>query len=260
MRTVRTLVAQRTELPEAAIDENARLLRDLHLNSIVVAEIVAAAARKLSTTPPARPLKFADATVGELAQALAQLRENSSAPAPEYEAVPAGVSNWHRAFTLEWRLSEPSPGVSAAPAGHWRIVAVPGNAVAQQWTAMRFPGTGVIVCLDGSPVEEQASLLLEGVHAALDAGEAELFFAVAGPEAFTTAAFVRTLHLENPHIFTRVIDAPLNGGLGALIARELSSTEAHLQVRYDAAGQRWVPAFKLLTDRSGARSRWDRTM
>jgi enediyne polyketide synthase len=253
MRMVRTLVAQRTELPEAAIDENARLLRDLHLNSIVVAEIVAAAARKLNTAPPARPLKFADATVGELAQALAQLRENSSGPAPEYETVPAGVSKWTRAFTLEWRLSEPSPYVYDVPGGHWRIVAATGNAVAEQWTALKFPGTGVIVCLDGGPVEEQASLLLEGAHAALDASEAELYFAIAGPEASTTAAFARTLHLENPHIFTRIIDAPLNGGLGALIARELSSTEAHLQVRYDATGQRWEPAFNRLTGRSGPR-------
>ena len=123
---------------------------------------------------------------------------------------------------------------------------------------MKFPGAGVIVCLDGSPVEEQVGLLLEGDMPRLMPAKPN-YFAVAGPEASITAAFARTLHLENPHL-TGVIRAPLNGDLGTVIARELSSTEAHLHVRYDASGQRWEPAFKLWPAAADRASRWDRTM
>jgi enediyne polyketide synthase len=243
---VRALVAQRTELPESAIDENARLLKDLHLNSIVVAEIVAAAARKLNTAPPARPLKFADASVGEVARALEQLQANASDPLPEHEAAPAGVANWTRAFTVEWRPSEPNPQLSVANGGErWRIFASADNSAAGHLATEKFPGSGVVVCLDDRPVEEQMELLLESGHAAL-VEEGEVHFVVVGAEASVAAAFARTLHLENPQVLTRVIEAPLSGDLGTLLAREVASSEAYLHVRYDGAGQRWKPTLKLL--------------
>ena len=246
---VRALIAQRTELPESAIGEGARLLRDLHLNSIIVAEIVAAAARKVGAMPPARPLQFADATVGELARALEQLRAKSSEVLPEHEAAPAGVANWCRAFSMEWRPSDLPPTPASSPAtGLWNIVALPNTLLPEQGTPS-FPGSGVVVYLDDRPIEDQAILLLEGAHTVLRA-EGPRYFVVVGPEASVASAFARTLHLENSHVSTRVIEAPPNMNIGLLIARELSSAQEHVEARYDRDGRRWQRNFTLLANRS----------
>lgn len=267
MSAVRALIAQRTELPESAIGEGARLLRDLHLNSIIVAEVVAAAARKVGVMPPARPLQFADATVGELARALEQLRATSSEVLPEHEAAPAGVANWCRAFSMEWRPSDlpPAPPSSSAT-GLWNIVAAPDTQLPEQGP-QSFPGSGVIVYLDGRgiagrliegrlvedrPIEDQAILLLDGAHAVLRAGGAR-YFVVAGPEASVASAFARSLHLEDSNVTTLVIEAPLNLNIGQLIARELSFAQEHVEARYDRDGRRWQRNFALLANRSQER-------
>jgi enediyne polyketide synthase len=249
---VRALIAQRTELPESAIGEGARLLRDLHLNSIIVAEIVAAAARRVGAMPPARPLQFADATVGELARALEQLRASSSEVLPEHEAAPAGVANWCRAFSMEWRPDDLPPASASSPAnGLWNIVASPNTLLPEQGIPS-FPGSGVIVYLDDRPIEDQATLLLEGAHTVLRA-EGPRYFVMVGPEASVASAFARTLHLENSNVSTRVIEAPLNMNIGLLIARELSSAQEHAEARYDCDGRRWQRNFTLLANHSQER-------
>src|SRR5262249_55600248 len=138
-QVVQALVARRTELPPASVQASARLLRDLHLNSIVVAEIVATAARELGIAPPPRPLDFADATVGDLAQALERLSKTAPRFTPQQEAAPAGIDHWVRAFLVEWmpstlrRRSEPrsSPGT-------WKVIA--GHPELNRLSQAEFPG------------------------------------------------------------------------------------------------------------------------
>ncbi|HYN22435.1 MAG TPA: type I polyketide synthase, partial [Thermoanaerobaculia bacterium] len=68
LEVLRHLVAKKTELPPAAVQEDSRLLSDLHLNSISVGQLVAEASRQLGVQPPASPTDYARATVAEVAQ------------------------------------------------------------------------------------------------------------------------------------------------------------------------------------------------
>ena len=70
LEVVRRLVAERLELPIATIENESRLLDDLHLNSISVAQLVAESARRLNLPPPSTPTYFANATLFEIATAL----------------------------------------------------------------------------------------------------------------------------------------------------------------------------------------------
>ena len=101
---IRQRVAERAELPMEMVTENNRLLSDLHLNSITVSQIVTEAGRILGLSPSSSPADFADATVGEVAQALTELVQNQDGTGDQHEeSLPIGVDAWIRTFTVELR-------------------------------------------------------------------------------------------------------------------------------------------------------------
>ena len=63
---LRQLVADRAELPLTAVHPESRMLGDLHLNSITVAQLVAEAARRLELAPIVGLTDFANASVGQI--------------------------------------------------------------------------------------------------------------------------------------------------------------------------------------------------
>jgi enediyne polyketide synthase len=253
---VRALVAKRTELPPDAIAETARLLRDLHLNSIVVGEIVASAARELGVAPPADLLRFADTSVGELAQALGQLR-NLNGTVQAEEAVPAGIDDWCRAFLVDWtaRPIRHRPGIRRAT-GRWSIFGPPDHPFLEVLSRAALTGSGVVVCMSGAPIEEQLNTILAGAHKAIEMEGSDRYFVVLG-QVEITGAFARTLSLEHPNILTRVVESPPGSDVVQYLDAELAETQSHIEVRYDASGQRYEPCFRLLAPRNETPFRFD---
>jgi enediyne polyketide synthase len=103
---LRQLVARRAELPEDAVRDEHRLLSDLHLNSIAVGQLVVEACRQLGLPPPSSPTDYATATVGQVAEALAERARLAPAAraggAGEPAGSPAGVDTWVRPFVVAW--------------------------------------------------------------------------------------------------------------------------------------------------------------
>ena len=66
---VRRMAAQRAELPVETVGKDLRLLGDLHLSSIAVAQLVTESARALGMAPPIWPTEAANATIAEVAEA-----------------------------------------------------------------------------------------------------------------------------------------------------------------------------------------------
>lgn len=247
---VRALVARRTELPADSIAENAHLLRDLHLSSIMVGEIVAAAARSMGIAPPRQLLEFADVTVGQAGKALERLRANASGGPASREAGFAGVDDWQRAFFTDWqpRPLRRRPGTSQAP-GVWRVFAPHQPQLGEAISQAALPGSGVIVCLplaDAAALEEQAESLLQSAGAALEA-HGRRHFVVLG-QAAMAAAFARTLHLEHPEILTRVIEAPADSRLIDNIRDEVMAAGECIEARYQG-GERSQLCWRLFDDR-----------
>jgi enediyne polyketide synthase len=245
LEVVRRLIAQRAELPPASVSESAHLLHDLHLNSIVVGELVSAAARQLGMAPPRQVLEFADATVGDTARALERLR-TSGGSAADREAALAGVAEWQRAFVVDWvPRTLRRRAASSQPPGEWRIFAPQHPELAERLSREALPGSGVIVCLASESPEEQARMLLEAVHAVLEGKGHKRYFVVAG-SARTAASFARTLHLEEADILTRVIDAPYGPGIIDRILDEVTASGDCVEARYGSHGSRTQATLRLL--------------
>jgi enediyne polyketide synthase len=243
---VRQLVAARLELPLTAVSDEARLLSDLHLNSISVSQIVAEAARQLGLPVPVSPTDFADVTVVDVAQTLAEIARNGGAIA-EQEKLPAGVDAWVRSFSLEW-VARPQPKRQIITGtGPWQVIAPSGHPLADsiQQAFTRLGGGGMVVCLPPNPDERHLSLLLQGAQAIFSNEAPRLVLVQHGGGG---AAFARTLHLEMPEAAVCVVDVPLDHSQApAWVTTEaLAAVTGYTEARYDTTGQRWEPTLRLL--------------
>ena len=246
---LRQLVAQRAELPPEAVQDDSRLLSDLHLNSISVGQVVVEAAHRLGLRPPASPTDYSRATVAEVAQALERQEPLAAGAAGDTAAAPAGVDSWVRPFTVELVERPLSPRSSGETAGSWRVIAPPGHPLAAA-LAGRLPGSGLALCLPPEVDERHPPLFVEAAQAAL---------AMPGPFRFALiqeggvgGAFARTLHLEIPGTTTCVVGVPENHpeAVSWIAAEVMSAGTAagYSEAHYDAGGIRRVPVLRLLPD------------
>ncbi len=261
LELIRRLVAERAELPAAAVSDDSRMLSDLHLNSITVGQLVAEAAKRLGVPPLTGLTEFANATVGQIAQALAELSRSGS---PQTEAaktrVPTGVDSWIRSFFVEL-VEKPGPARQAAPdAIEWHIIAPTGHPMGtplrQALSKASEPGAapplnhpasamGVVVCLPAEPTESDVGLLLEGARKLLAARKPSRFVLV--QHGWGAGGFARSLHLEMPEVTILVVDVPFDHPDAAKWVRhEALSVNGYAEAHYDRSGTRREPRLKLL--------------
>jgi enediyne polyketide synthase len=266
LAVLRRLVAARAELPPAAVGEESRLLSDLHLNSIAVGQLVAEAARHVGVAPPASPTDFANATVGAVAEALAEMAESGGGEAADLP--PAGVDAWVRPFVVELverPLAEgpPAAGAVAEPAtaveapgsaaaggestGGWRIVAPPDHPLGAPLAAALTSGRGVALCLPPDPGEEAVSLLLAAARAVAEIPSPAVLLVV--QQDGGGGAFARTLQQEMPEVATAVVDLPFDHPRAAAwAAAEARAVQGYAEAHYDDAGCRRVPRLSALPE------------
>jgi enediyne polyketide synthase len=239
---VRELVAHRSELPLPDVKESFRLLSDLHLNSIVVGQIVAEASRRLGVLPPVAPTQYADARISEVAQALEEIARVGAAPSEaDSRRVPPGVDTWVRCFQVKL-VEKPRPAESGEP-GAWTVFAEEGDSDYRR-AFDAAPGSGVVVCLPPRPDARHAHLLLAAA-AAVKSGEGNRFVVV--ERGGGGGAFARTLHLEAPDINCCVVAVPdRHPEAPTWAAREAAAATGYTEAHYDEAGVRRVPVLELV--------------
>ncbi|MEV0428263.1 type I polyketide synthase [Micromonospora sp. NPDC050495] len=241
--TLRRLAAERAELPADLVHADSRLLDDLHLSSITVAQVVNQAARELGLPAAEAPTNFATATVRELAEALDELGRPGSDSAPP--PLVHGVDTWVRPFVVDL---DPAPPPEPGPTeedGVWQVHAPDGHPLAEplrQALQRGGVGAGVLVCLpDGCP-EDALEPALAGVrHAVRQPDGARLVLVHCGRGA---AGLAKTAHLEAPALRTTVVRAPLAPDTIARVLAEVRATIGFTEVDYDHAGARRVPVLR----------------
>ena len=243
---VRHLVAERAELPAAAIKDDSRLLGDLHLNSISVGQLVADAARRLGLAPIVGLNEFANATVRGIAQALEELLRVGS-PMTAADKVPAGVDSWVRSFTLEW-IEKPLPSrTAAAGRGTWEVLAPAGHplAAALDEKLPGIAGGGVVVCLGSAPNEAQIPLLLAGAKRVLAARKDGRLIVV--QHGWGGGGFARTLFQEAQGATVCVVNVPPDHPQAVdWICAEAGVAHGFVEAAYDGEGVRREPRLRLL--------------
>jgi enediyne polyketide synthase len=250
LEVVRLAVAARAELPASAVKVDSRLLDDLHLNSITVAQLVTELARRLNLLPPPAPTQYANATVAEIAAALDDAPPaGQSARAEEEESSPAGVEEWVRAFAVE--LTErPLIGRERVPradgAAGWRVLAPADYPLAdalREAFARIEAGRGIVVALPPGADERHVPLLLEGARDALAGGAGYRFVLV--QHGGGAAAFARTLHLEAKDLVTCVVDVPADAPRAVeWVVAEAAAAKGYTEAHYDEGGVRREPVLR----------------
>lgn len=247
---LRSLVAERAELPAELVDDGSRLLDDLHMSSITVGQLVNQAATRLGITAAQVPTNFATATLAELGEALDTLVSTGGGDGGAAPVV-AGAAPWARAFAVD---HDPVPLPPAGPpeaAGAWELFAPAGYEPAQELlTALQDArvGAGVLVCLPPDPAQEQIAQALAGAKSALAGDTGRRFVLVQNGRG--AAGLAKTLHQEAAGLRTTIVHAPADGELVGRVTAEVTATSRFNEVHYDAEGERRVPTLRALPIRA----------
>ena len=261
---VKRLVAERAELPLSAVQDDHRMLNDLHLNSITVGQLVSEAARRLGVPRVIGLTEFANVSVTEMARALEDLkRTGSRARNEDLRRQPPGVDVWTETFLVELveapRPSRPErPPLPSLPAAgtsnRWQVFAPPGHpSAADLGRRLASGGTGgVLVWLPEAPSEEHLSLLL-GAARAVAALEGNRRFVLV-QHGWGGGGFARTLHLETPGLTTCVVSVPPAGAAAVdWVAEEAAQATGYSEAHFDEAGTRREPRLNLAPALAGGR-------
>lgn len=104
IEVLRSVVCDLTELAIDHVPAQARLLADLHLNSIRARHAVAMAARQLGITSlPFNPGELANARLEDIAEHLERLRCADPRDAPRSDGRITGIARWVRVLTYAWQ-------------------------------------------------------------------------------------------------------------------------------------------------------------
>jgi enediyne polyketide synthase len=228
---VRRCIAETTELPLASIMDDARLLTDLHLSSITIAQIVTRTARALGIAAP-RPLTgWAHASIHEVVAAfcdatrLDHVEPLSSTPA----------ASWVRAFaTVEEPATPPPPPRQPGPGWRWHGAVPQSPRLAD---LIRDTGGGTVIVLSGLSGDDDSETIALAV-------QSEGPFLVIDPRRIG-GGFARTLHLETGQPVTVVsfetLDSPAT--LTAIRAEAAGLGQGFRAVHVRDDGSRTTPVF-----------------
>ncbi len=217
--SVRRLVAETLELPLDGIADRDRLLGDLHLNSLRVAQLATRAAAECGREPPEVHLAPADATVGDLIA----LVETLPYPTPDARpGSPAGVASWHRVFRTERHpITLPPPG---------------------------DPAEGAHVLLPADPADSEIETLVNAARAAV-AARRPLTILDLGD---TAAGFAATIRAEHPEVTVRYARLAALTPQARATVRQWLAASGPDDLWLDAAGIPAIPVHRPLPPAAAA--------
>ncbi|HKN98714.1 MAG TPA: type I polyketide synthase [Pseudonocardiaceae bacterium] len=256
---LRKLMAERVELPLAAVTADSHPLDDLHLSSITVGQIVNEVTRALGRPALAGMPNFATVDLGELAEMIDELADTAQPKDAEKGEV-AGVAPWVRPFAVG-RVAAPRPPAdigsvaSVADAATWSVFAPAGHPLAEplrEALSRSGVGPGVLLCLPADCDESHIGLFLDAGRLVLGAPNGTRFVVV--QHGLGAAGLARTLRLEDPSARTTIVDlANVTPTAAADIAEavrivvaEVAATTDFTEAYYAADGTRTVPMLSVL--------------
>jgi enediyne polyketide synthase len=246
LEVFRRLVAERLELSPEDVNDQDRLLGDLHLNSLAVTQLITELSKRLGIAAPAAPTDYSTATIGAVAQAIEDLRSTGVAPA-ESALQYAGIDTWIRTFSVEL-VEAPLPrSISKPQPGKWQLFSAADcqlrDPLQQAFDANQI-GPGICLILPEYDETPRPDLLLAAVRAFQETPNAKF---VLVQHRGIGAAFIRTLALETPNASVCVVNVPANHSRAVdWIIAEAGSANGYNEAHYDDTGTRCEPVLKLL--------------
>lgn len=207
---LRRIIANQTGLPVWSLQENSRMLTDMHLNSITVSSIVARFYASSGLLPPVNPTEFSNASIIEIVIALEQLHELGAGRLADRSKIPGGIGAWVRYFQMVRVPAPPSEQRRDLFQGKWEgYGALTSNEEEILKRLNADPhGNGVIIWIREIPDTNIITPLLQGAQRCIErtqqSGDPVHFVVV--QKSGGASGFARTFFLENHNITTLVIN------------------------------------------------------
>jgi enediyne polyketide synthase len=255
---LRTLAAERVELPLETVTAATHPLDDLHLSSITVGQLVNDVTRQLGLPTLEMTTNFATVTLGELADLIDEAAANADGSGGGLggKTEVDGVAPWVRPFSVDY-LPVPAPfvNVGSGEVGEWQVFAPAGHPLAERLRialAEAGIGDGVLLCLPDNG-EDHVGLFLEAGKAAIAQEEGSRFVVVQGK--FGASGLTRTAFLESnytvPTTLITLADLAPSSAAGVdetlkRVITEAAATTSFAEVRYEADGTRTQPLLRVV--------------
>jgi enediyne polyketide synthase len=242
---LRQITAGYTGLPIWTIQDNTRMLSDLHLNSITVGEIIIQMTASRGLPPPVDLTAYANASISEIAAALDQLEESGAGKQIDRRMSPNGVDTWVRYFEMTRGPAAPVERRRDLMQGKWEgagKILQQEEALLQRLNTDPY-GSGVIIWLSDNPVAHELPPLLQAAQRCIERArlsDEQMRFVVV-QHGWGAGGFARSFFLENEAISTLVINLPprVDGDFSDLIAQEINAAmPGFREITIDATGQR----------------------
>jgi enediyne polyketide synthase len=252
LEILRTLAADRVELPVDMITAETLPLDDLHLSSITVGQIVNDATRELGYPVLEATSNFATVSLGDLAEVIDNLAQTAHDSDGGDSGEPPGVAPWVWPFSVDHvEQAAPEITVDTGPANDaWTVFASPDHPLAEPLRAALADagvGDGVLLCLPADGGAAHIELFLEVGRAVMAAPPGNRLVVV--QHLLGASGLARTLRFEADCVVTTLVDladpaptgpADITAAVAHVVA-EVAATTGFSEVRYDAAGTRTVP-------------------
>jgi enediyne polyketide synthase len=247
LEVLRTLVADRAELPPAMVPDDSRLLDDLHLSSITVGQVVNQAVQTFGTSVAQAPTNLATATLQELADLIDVLVEGGDDAAGGEAEIVTGAASWARCYAIDPVEVARPPARPDGENGSWQVAAGAGAFADSLRAALEQAGAGagVLACLPERPGPADVAAALQGAQQALAGASGTRFVLVEHGDRGATG-MAKTLHQEAPKLDVTVVRCAPSGDLVAAVVAEVAATTGFAEVELDAEGRRGVPTLRVL--------------
>lgn len=246
LEVFRGLVAERLELSPDDVNDQDRLLGDLHLNSLAVTQLISEVSKRLGMSAPAAPTDYSTFTVAAVAKAIEELRSTDVAAVDTSFQI-AGVDTWVRTFNVELVEAPLRRSKSKQQAGKWQVFGAADcaikDAVQQAFDASQI-GSGICLILPEYDETPRPDLLLAAVRAFQETPGAKF---VLVQHRGIGASFIRTLALETPNATVCIVKVPVKDERAVKwIIAEATAANGYTEAHYDYPGTRREPILKVL--------------
>lgn len=238
---IKKCISIKTELSIDSIKNTDNFLKDLHLNSISVGQIIAESCKLLDITVSIPLSEFSNKTIEESAEFLQSLLKDSENYLDQKSKNIEGVSNWVQSYSIVLEKEELITSNTKTDSGEWFVIYDENYEFKEQAEniAKKLHGTGVVVCLDSFLDIE---FLLSSIQKII---KDKINNIIVIQHANFYTSFFRTLQQE-ANIKTLIINLPKKIYDTTLVINEfLNNKKQFNSIIYDNNYIRYVESFKI---------------
>lgn len=240
IKVIKEVISKNTELPSETINNNYKMLDDLHLNSISVSQIIVEISRILNIPPPVSPTDFANATIEEIKDYLHDQQQQDNTVVEEIN----GIDSWVRPFTVEWKSKKLEKCTIKKGEGDWTILSKDKKMVNLLMSELnkRNIGSGLVIH-QSNEIDFQ---LLRQALTDIKNRKEKLGRVVVLSGVDGISSFWKSFYLENPEITVCLIKIENDAISYTKVIDEISASDGFIEARYISKNRRQVPFLKAL--------------